>query len=59
MHFGQELGKAGNQETPQKTGHREKEAIASKPVMFCFRLKRKIQTTIIVKLKQIGMKCFP
>ena len=31
-------GKSGNQETPQKTGRREKETIASKPVMFCFRL---------------------
>ena len=34
--------KSGNQETPQNTVRREKETIASKPVMFCFRLRRKI-----------------
>ena len=34
--------KSGNQETPQNTRLREKETISSKPLMFCFKLRRKI-----------------
>ena len=48
MHFRQDIGKSGND---QNTGRREKQTIASESVMFHFRLRRKIWTTIVIQLK--------
>ena len=45
--------KSGNQENPHKTGRREKETIASKPVISYFILRRKMYTTIVIQLKNV------